>query len=138
LKAVLDASTIITLIKRHGEDSIDILEGCTTITLAPYEVGNTLRTETQLTRTLTIPEADRLLYILYRILASVTMETPATAEDAITTLKKARETDTSYYDAAYLMEAKKKRLPLATEDKRLAEKAKKLKIRTLNADTLQP
>jgi len=51
LKAVLDASTIISLVKKHGEDSIDMLEGSATIALAPYEIGNMLRTETQLTRT---------------------------------------------------------------------------------------
>lgn len=138
MKAVLDASTIITIIKRHGEDSIDILEGSNTIALAPYEIGNMLRTETQLTRTLTAAEADRLLYIFYRILAVTTIEAPTNADEAITILKTARETDISYYDAAYLTEAKKKRLPLATEDRRLAEKAKNIKVKTVNADSLSP
>ena len=136
MKAVLDASTIITLVKRHGEESIEILEGSTTIALAPYEIGNTLRTETQLTLALTNTEADRLLYILYRILTVVTMETPTTAEDAITILNTARETDASYYDAAYLTEAKKMGLPLATEDRRLADKAEKFSVKTVNAESL--
>ena len=138
MKAVLDASTIITLVKRHGEDSISILEGSTTIALAPYEIDNMLRTETQLTRTLTTAEADRLLYILYRILSLTTIEAPTNADEAITILNTARETDTSYYDAAYLTEAKKKRLPLATEDRRLTEKAKNIRVKTLNADSLSP
>jgi len=136
LKAVLDASTIITLVKRHGEDSISILKGSNTIALAPYEIGNMLRTETQLTRTLTTAEADRLLYILYRILAVATIEAPTNADEAITILNTARETGISYYDAAYLTEAKKKRLPLATEDRRLTEKAKNIRVKTLNADSL--
>lgn len=138
MKAVLDASTIITLVKRHGEDSISILEGSTTIALAPYEIGNMLRTETQLTQTLTTAEADRLLYILYRILAITTIEAPTNADEAITILNTARETGTSYYDAAYLTAAKKKRLPLATEDRRLTEKAKNISVKTLNADDLSP
>lgn len=138
MKAVLDASTIITLVKRYGEDSISILEGSTTIALAPYEIGNMLRTETQLTRTLTTAEADRLLYILYRILAVATIEAPTNADEAITILNTARETGTSYYDAAYLTEAKKKHIPLATEDRRLTEKAKNIMVKTLNADSLSP
>lgn len=44
MKAVLDASTIISLVKKHGEDSIDMLEGSATIALAHYEIGNMLRT----------------------------------------------------------------------------------------------
>jgi predicted nucleic acid-binding protein len=48
----------------------------------------------------------------------------------------ARETDTSYYDAAYLTEAKKKRVPLATEDRRLAEAAERNGVKTFNADSL--
>lgn len=114
MKTILDASTIITLVKRHREKSIEILEESTTLTLAHYEIGNALRTETNLTRTLTTTEADRLLYTLYRILTAITTETPTTAEEAITILTTARKTDTSYYDAAYLTEAKKRQLPLAT------------------------
>jgi predicted nucleic acid-binding protein len=136
LKAVLDASTIISLVKKHGEDSIDMLEGSATIALAPYEIGNMLCTETQLTRTLTVAETDRLLYIFYRILAVVTVAAPATADEAIRILRMARETDTSYYDVAYLTEAKKKRVPLATEDRRLAEAAERNGVKTFNADSL--
>ena len=136
MKAVLDARTIISLVKKHGEDSIDMLEGSATIALAPYEIGNMLRTETQLTRTLTVAEADRLLYIFYRILAVVTVAAPATADEAIRILRMARETDTSYYDVAYLTEAKKKRVPLAAEDRRLAEIAERNGVKTFNADSL--
>jgi len=136
LKTVLDASTIITLVKRHGENSIDIMKESTTIALAPYEIGNTFRTETMLTKTLTTKEADRLLYIIYRIITPLSLETPTTADQAITTLETARKTETSYYDAAYITEAKRKGLPLATEDRRLAEKARKMKVKTVNAEAL--
>ncbi len=138
MRAVLDASTIITLVKRHGDQAVDALEGSTTLALTPYEIGNALRTETQLTKTLTQKEADRLLYILYRLLAVLSIEAPATADEAISILAATRETGTSFYDASYLAEARKKRLPLATEDRRLAKTATKNGIRTISAADLSP
>ena len=138
MRAVLDASTIITLVKRHGDQAVDALEGSTTLALTPYEIGNALRTETQLTKTLTKKEADRLLYILYRLHAVLSIEAPATAEEAINILAVTRETGTSFYDASYLAEARKKRLPLATEDRRLAKTAIKNGIHTITADDLSP
>jgi predicted nucleic acid-binding protein len=134
LKAVLDASTIITLVKRQGDLSIDALEGSITLALAYYEIGNALRTETELTRALTTSEANRLLYIFYRLLTVITIKEPTTADEAIKILDIARETDTSFYDAAYLTQAKVGEIPLATEDKRLGKKVKKNGIRTINAD----
>ena len=64
------------------------------------------------------------------------MAAPATADEAIRILRMARETDNSYYDAAYLTEAKKKRVPLATEDRHLAEAAERNGVKTVNADSL--
>jgi len=87
-------------------------------------------------KTLTTKEADRLLYIIDRIITPLSLETPTTAEKAITTLETARKTETSYYDAAYITEAKRKGLPPATEDRRLAEKARKIKVKTVNAEAL--
>lgn len=138
MNAVLDASTIITLVKRRGEQAVDALEGSTTLALAPYEIGNALRTETQLTKTLPEKEADRLLYILYRLLTVLSLEAPATADDAIEILAITHETGTSFYDASYLAEARKRRLPLATEDRRLAGVAAKNGIATITANDLCP
>jgi len=89
---VLDASSLLLLIKSRGVEASDTLRDAATVPLAVYEVGNALRTS--LRHGLT------------------------------------------YYDAAYLAAALSLGAPLITDDRHLAEAARRAEIQTADTASL--
>ena len=120
-KYLFDASSIIALVIGR---KIDPLLGNCTIELAGYEIGNYLWKEVNLTKLLRhddLPTLEKIFLKLLEAMNIINAWPPST--DII---KLAEELNLTYYDAAYLHQAKKLNLTLVTEDAKLKEKAEKL------------
>jgi len=120
-KYLFDASAIIALAVKHG---VGLLVDNYTVELAGYEIGNYLWKEIYLTKLLSRDDLPTLEKIFLKILKemNVIRGWPPSAE----VVNIAGELNLTYYDAAYIHQAKKLGLTLITEDTKLKEKAKKI------------
>jgi len=127
---LFDASSIIALaVKRK----VDFLMGNYTIELAGYEIGSYLWKEVYLTKSLSRNDLSTLERIFLKILEEINVINgwPPSAE----VVELAGELNLTYYDAAYLHQARKLGLTLITEDTKLKEKAKKV-IETMTTENI--
>ena len=127
---LFDASSILNLVRELRQDAPDkLLEG-STITLAYYEIGNALWKECFLLKRITNTEAENLLTAIFAIIAEMKATTPSQQDKGKTTLETAVKHKLTFYDAAYLTEAKNTKSTLVTDDKKLADTAKKTQTKT--------
>lgn len=120
-KRLFDASSIIALaIKRK----VDFLIGNYTIELAGYEIGNYLWKEIYLTKSLSYDDLPVLERIFLGILGKMSVVGGWLPFAEV--VKLAGELNLTYYDAAYLLQARKLGLTLVTEDATFKEKAEKV------------
>ena len=131
-KLLFDANAIYNLIRENPDDAVDILTEGSTIHLAYYELGNALWRECFLLKRISMEEADKSLCFMYEILqrmqiASLDIESGRQVLDA------AGKFNLTFYDSAYLTEAKKSNTPLVTDDKKLAKAAENFGIKTLSS-----
>jgi len=118
---LFDASSIIALaVKRK----VDFLMGNYTIELAGYEIGSYLWKEVYLTKSLTHNDLSTLEEIFLKILEEINIINGWSPSAEVVEL--AGELNLTYYDAAYLHQARKLSLTLITEDTKLKEKARKV------------
>lgn len=126
---LFDSNAIYRLIRETPQDAVEkLLEG-TTIYLAYYELGNALWRECLLLKRISIEEAETSLDLMYLILdrmqiASLDNETGSEV------LETAHKFKLTFYDTAYLIEAKKSRKTLVTDDNKLASAAENLGMKT--------
>lgn len=130
-KLLFDANAIYNLFREYPDDALDILSEGSTVHLAYYELGNALWRECFLLKRISVEEAEKSLCFIYEILqrmqvASLDIETGRLVLDA------AFKFNLTFYDSAYLAEAKKSHQPLVTDDKKLAKAAENFGIKTLS------
>ena len=135
MKRVLDSSAIALILKRLGEESIEVLEESVTASLATYELGNVIWKEYALRRLINLEEAMRRAEQIAKILEVVQLEDIKSAEDLKEVMRLAGRLDLTFYDASYLNLAKKMGIPLVTEDKELLKKARNISVEALNVDS---
>jgi len=117
MKYLFDASALLNLVRRLGEESLKILEENYILTLTIYEVGNALWRETRLLRRLTIDEAEEVMRAIITLIKFMQVIEP---QDPIEVLRISNEIETTFYDAAYVVTALRRGLILVTDDRRLA------------------
>ena len=117
MKYLFDASALLNLVRRLGEESLKILEENYILTLTIYEVGNALWRETGLLRRLTIDEAEEVMRAIITLIKFMQVIEP---QDPIEVLRISNEIETTFYDAAYVITALRRGLILVTDDRRLA------------------
>jgi len=117
MKYLFDASALLNLVRRLGEESLKILEENYILTLTIYEVGNALWRETRLLRRLTIDEAEEIMRAIITLIKFMQVTEP---QDPIEVLRVSNEIETTFYDAAYVVTALRRGLILVTDDRRLA------------------
>jgi predicted nucleic acid-binding protein len=132
---LFDSNIIYKVIRELPQTAVDKLVGSSTICLAYYELGNALWRECLLLKRISIDEAEKSLDLMYSILermqvASLDRETG----DEI--LQAAYRFNLTFYDTAYLVEAKKTDKTLVTDDSRLARAAENLGMKTLSSKKL--
>ena len=122
MKYLFDASALLNLVRRLGEESLKILEENYILTLTIYEIGNALWRETRLLRRLTIDEAEEVMRAIITLIKFMQVTEP---QDPIEVLRISNEIETTFYDAAYVITALRRGLILVTDDKVLAARIEK-------------
>jgi predicted nucleic acid-binding protein len=110
------------------------MEG-TTISLAYYEIGNALWREAHLLKRISIEEAKKSLSLMYAMLMRMQVVEVA-GDKGIEMLQTAHECNLTFYDSAYLVEAKKTNRILLTDDHKLVKAAEILGVETLSSNAL--
>jgi len=131
---LFDSNIIYKLIRELPQDAVEKLVKGATIHLAYYELGNALWRECLLLKRISLQEAEKSLDLIYSILEcmQVTSLDNKTGSEVLDTAYKFNLT---FYDTAYLVEAKKSGMILVTDDIKLAKAAKNLGINTLSSQT---
>jgi len=132
---LFDSNAIYTLIRETPDKALDTLMEGTTIYLAYYEIGNALWRECLLLKRISIEEAKKSLSFIYEMLARMQVGL-MNDEKGNETLENAHKLNLTFYDSAYLVEAKKNNKILVTNDNKLAKAAKNLEVETLTTNTL--
>jgi predicted nucleic acid-binding protein len=128
---LFDANAIYRLIREFPDDALAKLSEGSTIYLAYYELGNALWRECFLLKRISKEEAQKSLCFMYAVLER--MQILSLASDAgISVLDAACKFNLTFYDSAYLTEAKKSDKTLVTDDKKLAKAAENFGIKTLS------
>ncbi len=134
-RLLFDANAIYRLIRECPEKAIDKLMKGTTISLAYYELGNALWREAHLLKRISIGEAEKSLNLMFEMLARMEV-TGVDGEQGIEILQTAHNCNLTFYDSAYLVEAKKDSKILVTDDCKLAKAAETLGVETLSSNRL--
>ena len=132
---LFDSNTIYKIIREQPQDAVEKLVKGTTIDLAYYELGNALWRECLLLKRISIEEAEKSLDLMYSILermqvASLNSKTGSEVLDI------AYKFNLTFYDTAYLIEAKKSDKILVTDDIKLAKAAENFGIKTFSSKAL--
>ena len=127
---LFDANAIYRLIREHPDDALDKLSEGSTIHLAYYELGNALLKECFLLKRISMQEAEKSLCFMYAVLERMQIA-PLDNEAGRLVLDTACKFNLTFYDSAYLAEAKKSNKTLVTDDKKLAKTAENFGIKTL-------
>ena len=131
---VFDSNAIYKLIRETPDKAFDTLTEGTTITLAYYELGNALWRESHLLKRISIEEAAKSLSLMYAMLSHMKVA-EVSSEKGNEILQTAHKFNLTFYDAAYLIEAKKSSMTLVSDDVKLAKVAENLDVKTLNSTT---
>jgi predicted nucleic acid-binding protein len=132
---LFDASSILTLIRELRGDAPDKLLAGSTISLAYYELGNALWRECFLLKRISWEEAENLLRTMYTILQSMDVAPLEKEDEGNAVLNTACKFSVTFYDSAYLTEARKSKKTLVTDDKKLAKAAENAGVKTLTSRT---
>ncbi len=132
---LFDSNIIYTLIRELPQGAVEKLVESTTIYLAYYELGNALWRECLLLKRISLNEAQKSLDLMYSILEHMQVAS-RDSETGNEILEKAYNLNLTFYDTAYLVEAKKSGKTLVTDDNKLAKAAENLGIKTLSSKTL--
>ena len=107
-----------------------------TISLAYYEVGNVVWRECFLLKRIIPREAAKLLKSIFAILQAMDVAVLEDEELGTAILNMAGRLNITYYDAAYLIEARRSNKTLVTDDEKLIKAAKSIGVKTLTSKTL--
>ncbi len=132
---LFDSNVIYKLIRETPDKALDKLMEGTTIYLAYYEIGNALWRECLLLKRISVVEAKRSLSLMYTMLACMQVAS-LDNEKGIEVLDTAHKFNLTFYDSAYLVEAKKNGKILVTDDNKLVKAAENLGVETLSSNTL--
>lgn len=134
-RLLFDANAIYRLIRDCPEKAIDTLREGATISLAYYELGNALWREAHLLKRISVGEAEKSLNLMFAMLARMKVA-EVDCEQGTEILQTAHKCNLTFYDSAYLVEAKKKSKILVTDDSKLAKAAETLGVETLSSNRL--
>jgi len=132
---LFDANAIYRLIRECPEKAMDKLMEGATISLVYYELGNALWREAHLLKRISIEEAEKSLSLMYAMIVRMHVD-EVDREQGIEILQTAHKYNLTFYDSAYLVEAKKTSKILVTDDTKLAKAAEPLGVETLSSNKL--
>ncbi|RLE90669.1 MAG: hypothetical protein DRJ55_06640 [Thermoprotei archaeon] len=124
MKLLYDASALLNLIRRLGEDSLESLRGNYILTLTPYEVANALWKEAVLLHRITVEEARSLLSF---VSAAYKLLKPVKPANMLLVLRVACDLKITCYDSAYIVASHEQEARLVTDDDKLRKRIQKRK-----------
>ena len=134
---LIDASSLLNIVRILGEGSVDKLKGQYTISLVYYEVGNTLWKESSILGRLTVEEASKILSFISKLHRHMNIIYPEREENLLKKiLLNSAKLNLAYYDSAYLTTAEKLNATLVTDDRQLQAKSAQLKVKTVASSEL--
>ena len=133
---VIDASSLLLLIKRRGAEAANTLREALTAPLVSYEVGNALRTSVQVYHDMSPEKAESTLDHIHTCLGYMKLVDQSSIEAMREIFRTCLKYGLTYYDAAYLAAALSLKAPLITDDRQLAEAARKAAIQTADTASL--
>ncbi len=134
-RLLFDANAIYRLIRECPEKALDKLMEGATINLVYYELGNALWREAHLLKRISIREAEKSLSLMFAMLARMEVN-EVDGEQGTEILQTAHKCNLTFYDSAYLVEAKKTSKILVTDDSKLSKAAETLGVKTLSSNRL--
>ncbi len=129
------SNIIYRLIRELPQGAVEKLAEGTTIYLAYYELGNALWRECLLLKKISVDEAVKSLDLMYLILGRMQVAS-LDNETGQEILHTAHKFNLTFYDTAYLVEAKRSGKTLVTDDHKLAKVAESLGIKILSSKML--
>jgi predicted nucleic acid-binding protein len=130
---LFDSNAIYRLIREAPDIALDKLTEGATIYLAYYELGNALWRECRLLKRISIEEAEKSLNLMYAMLARMQVAA-VNNEKGNEIMDTANRFNLTFYDSAYLVEAKNNSKALVTDDAKLAKTAEVLGVETLSSN----
>jgi predicted nucleic acid-binding protein len=132
---LFDSTIIYRLLRELPQGAVEKLVEGTAIYLAYYELGNALWRECFLLKKISLDEAAKSIDLMYLILGRMQVASldNKTGQEVLQTAYKFNLT---FYDTAYLVEAKKSGKTLVTDDHKLAKVAETLGIEILSSKML--
>jgi predicted nucleic acid-binding protein len=130
---LFDSNAIYRLIREAPDIALDKLTEGATIYLAYYELGNALWRECRLLKRISIEEAEKSLNLMYAMLARMQVAA-VNSEKGNEIMDTANRFNLTFYDSAYLVEAKNNSKALVTDDAKLAKTAEVLGVETLSSN----
>ncbi len=130
---VIDANSLLKVVRELGGDAVEVLEGESTLSLAPYEVGNGLWKECSLLDELDSEEASEILDFVGSMMEHMEVISVRKARLLEKALQTASEENITYYDSAYLTVAEREDKILVTEDGDLQKTAEESDVEVLTA-----
>ncbi len=120
MKALVDASALLLLVKHADPTKLaDIASDLTTLDLATYEAGNGIWKQTRLLKLISEKDA-RSTHDALIALLSHTSIMRGEELDHTKAMDLAIKKGLAYYDACYVIAAESLKLPLVSEDRKLA------------------
>ena len=132
---LFDSNAIYKLIRETPDKALDKLIEGTTIDLAYYELGNALWRESLLLKRISKKEAEKSLELMYLMLSRMKV-VKVNNEKGAEILEAACKFNLTFYDSAYLVEAKRNSRILVSDDRRLVKAAEGFGVQTVSSSTL--
>ena len=132
---LFDSNAIYKLIRETPDSALDKLMEGTTINLAYYELGNALWRECRLLKRISIEEAEKSLSLMYLMLARMQVA-QVNCEKGNEILETAHKFNLTFYDSAYLVEAKRSSKILVTDDNKLVKAAENIGTETRSSEEI--
>ncbi len=131
---LIDASSLLNIVRTLGENSVDRLKGQYTISLVYYEVGNAMWKESSILGRLTLEETSKILSFISKLHRHMNIIHPEQEKSLLKRiLENSARLNLTYYDSAYLTTAEKLKATLVTDDRQLRAKSKQLKVKAVTS-----
>jgi len=126
-RLLLDANSLLLLIRSNEEARAvksPIIEDSKILDLTLYELGNGIWKESELIKSLSPDEAEKLANDVSLVLSNLDKLT-VTAAEFPAVLSIAKSERKTFYDSSYIYVAKREKMTLVTEDQNLSKIARK-------------
>jgi predicted nucleic acid-binding protein len=132
MKAIFDASALLNLAANGGSSAPTAVMGGCSLSLAYFELGNSVLKLHHLLKKLSTEDDRSLLSGSLELLSQLTIQVLG-REDAAEIERLGIERKLSFYDSVYLYAAKREKLTLVTDDEALLKVARIEKVETLKS-----